>query len=130
MLLKNKYIYVTSNRNAPDTFATDKPITYYQICTFADQKTGRYHMRKITYGDDNCATGVTYYYLTPDQRELFYTYKKAYEYKDYANYALCDVEFPDGALLDQARSELFSTPDGTTFADNLSKVVNRNYQEK
>lgn len=108
MLLKNKYIYVTSNRNVPDVFVPDKPITYYQMCTFPDYQTGRYHMRKITYDGNSNPTSITNYYLTPEQQNLFYTYKKSYEYKDYPYHDFTQVDLPTQALLDQARSELFT----------------------
>jgi len=107
MLLKNKYVYVTSNRNVPDVFIPEPPITYYQICQYPDRHTGRYHMRKIIYGPDSVVKNIINYYLTPDQKNMFYTYKKPYEYKEYPNYSFEEVSLPTPWLLNQARSELF-----------------------
>jgi len=108
MLLKNKYVYVTSNRNVPDVFEEEKPLIYYQICQFPDQVTGRYHMRKIFYNGNNVIVNMINYYLTPEQKNIFYNCKKSYDYKEYPNYDFNDVSLPSGSLLDQARSELFT----------------------
>jgi len=108
MLLKNKYVYVTSNRNVPDVFLPGKSIAYYQICAFPDPKTKRYHMRKILYDGDNNVSDIVYYYLSPEQQNLFFTYKKPYEYGEVSYYDFTLVDLPSVPILDQARSELFT----------------------
>jgi Na+-transporting NADH:ubiquinone oxidoreductase subunit NqrF len=120
MVRKDKYVYVTSNRDVPDVFVPESPVIYYQLCQFADMKTGRYHMRKIIYGQDNVVKNIIYYYLTPSQRELFYQYKSHKEYKEYPNYDFSQVELPEPWLLDQARSELFN---GTGYGPQEFKMV-------
>jgi len=109
---------VTSNREVPNTFSLDKPIVYYQICSFPDPKTGRYHMRKIFYNGESKPDNIIYYYLSPDQKNLFYQHKKFYEYKEYPNHNFDEVDLPTQSLLDQARSELF-TDKGDGFNHKL-----------
>lgn len=108
MSRRDRYVYVTSNRNIPDVFAPDRTVTFYQIAQFPDAKTGRYHMRRIMYDGDSKPTEITYFYLTPEHQTLFYDNKLPYEYKVYPYYTLQDAEMPTGALLDQARSNLFT----------------------
>lgn len=130
MLLKNKYTFVTSNRNVPDVFAPDEPVIFYQICSYSDPTTHRYHMRKIFYDQDNNIKEIKNFYLTPDQANLFYKSKNLFEYKIYPMYNFDLVELPCETMLEKARSELFKCHDDGSKYYSINRCIPDPYSQK
>ncbi|ARF10825.1 hypothetical protein Hokovirus_3_98 [Hokovirus HKV1] len=108
MLTKKTYSFVTSNRNFDNqVFLNDKSTYYYQICTFPDPKTSRYHMRRFLFDGENNVSDITNYYLSQDQNALFYKTKTPNIYRAYPMNNFTNIDYPTEEDLDVARSELF-----------------------
>lgn len=121
MLLKKKYTFVTSNRNFDnEIFLADKTTYYYQVCTYPDTKTGRFHMRRFLMDGDNFIKDLKYFYLTKDQLTLFYTKKRPNIYKTYPMNNFDTISAPTDEELDMARSELFTMDVDNTNYYNLA----------
>ena len=89
----------------------------YQICTFPNPKTQRYHMRKFTLNGNNEFIDLRNYNLSKKQCKKFFKIKKSNEYKCFHTYSLDNIEYPKMADISLSRSNLLSqNNDYTGFA--------------
>ena len=90
---------------------------FYQIATFPDPNTKKFHMRKFIISGGNDFLDIKEYQLTKKQAKKFYNDKKSNEYKGYSVYNLKDVGYPRMSDILTARSSILSTNyDYTGFA--------------
>jgi hypothetical protein len=81
---------------------------YYQICTFPNRQTQKYHMRKFVINSKNEFVAVNDYYLSTEQCRKFFSMKKPQEYKCYSVYSLDDIAYPNLAELLVSKSDILT----------------------
>lgn len=80
----------------------------YQICTFKNPRTHKFHMRKFTLNGENQFIRLHNYRLSKKQCKLFFKIKKAHEYKCFSTYTLEEIEYPKLGDILMARSNILS----------------------
>jgi hypothetical protein len=102
-----KYNFLTRKEYKPEVVAT-KPTYFYQICTFPDKHTNKYHLRKFTVNEQNEFTGISDYQLSTNQCKKFFNTKKDHEYKSYPMYSLEYVGYPNMSDVLGSKSDILN----------------------
>ena len=112
----SNYRFVSDFNQSEPT--NDTAITYfYQLATFPDKKTNKYHLRRFSISDNNEFVDVKNYALNKKQYSRFLEVKKRNEYKCYSVMDLNVVNYPVLADILLAKSSILSTAyDYTGFA--------------
>src|SRR5690606_19156692 len=92
--VRYKFITPTNYQNRDNEVKDDSYYFFYQITTYPDPKTDRYHLRKFVLNNKDEFKAVNEYHLTKSQCKKFYSTKKRHEYKQYAVYNLNNVNYP------------------------------------
>jgi len=112
-MFKNiKYIFDTNKTNTTVHQKPQKYTFFYQICTFPDMNTNKYHLRKFIINDDDKFTSIKNYRLSKLQHDKFFKTKKKHEYKIYHTYDLEDVNYPTLADISMSRSNILNNQHG------------------
>lgn len=82
---------------------------FYQVCTFPNPESDKYHLRKYVIGQDNQFLKVEEYKLTKRQYRKFLKTKSSNCYKAYPMYNLDNVGAPHPGELLAMRSEIISS---------------------
>lgn len=102
---KFKFIPNTSTQCSNGDCSLDI-INYYQVATFADHNTNKYHLKKFVINENNQFIRLTEYRLTKRQMEKFLSKKKQNEYKLFSSYDLSGVNYPNNGDISLARSSI------------------------
>lgn len=108
---RTRYTFGQSPKSFKDDYLpvqNDKYTYFYQICTFPDPRTKKFHMRKFVINGNNEFVSIDEYYLTKKSCKQFFASKKSHEYKMYHTYNLTDVTYPVLSDFTQANSELLN----------------------
>lgn len=90
---------------------------YYQVTTFPNPKTNRYHVRKFVINESNEFVSIKDYYLSTKTRDRLTETKRPSQYKLFNVYNLETVVYPNMNDIMVARSDLVkSDADFTGFA--------------
>ena len=95
--------------NAPITYGTNiknvkniknkeniKPVSkFYQICSFQNPHTNKYHVRKFIINSKNEFASIKEYKLSKTQYKKLLEIKKTNEYKCYSTYDLKNISYPN-----------------------------------
>lgn len=82
--------------------------SFYQMASFIDPKTNKYHLRKYTLNDKNEFVNIKEYQLTKKQYNRFFDKKKPNEYKLFAVYNLNMINYRTLAEILVAKSDILS----------------------
>ena len=116
---KVKYHFITPQEQINDqrTKLENEFKFFYQISTFKNPKTKKYHMRKFVIDGNGKFIDIKDYNLTTNQCKTFYKTKKKNEYKKYNVYDLDNVQYPVLSDFHMAKSEILNNNfDYTGFA--------------
>lgn len=113
-----KYTFVQPRDNTIfDIEPTGQINFFYQVCSFPDPYTKKFHMRKFVINENNEFIDVKEYNLSKKQAKKFFNEKKPNEYKCYSVYNLKNVDYPIMSDVLMAKSDILSTNyDYTGFA--------------
>jgi len=82
---------------------------FYQITTFPDPQSNKFHMRKFTINGNNEFLDIRDFNLTKKQCKSFYVTKKPQEYKRYDLYNLNSIKYPTLAEIYTSKSNILQT---------------------
>ena len=90
-----KKLRYTFNNNVDDNDDKSEEFNFfYQICTFPNLYTNKYHMRKFVTNNNNEFIAINDYYLNKKQCKKFFLIKKQHEYQCYNTYSLDEINYP------------------------------------
>lgn len=104
---RTKYHFVSPSEQQ-EQINPDKINFYYQICTFPNPSTSKFHMRKFVINDKNEFIAINDYHLNKKQAKKFFSMKKPHEYKCYSVYSLEDVNYPHLSEVLTSKSDILS----------------------
>ena len=81
-------------------------IDYFQISSFIDPNTNKYHMKRFTINGNNQFVRLKEYHLTKSKLEKFISIKKPNEYKMFSSYNLSNINYPNNGDISMARSQI------------------------
>lgn len=81
---------------------------FYQIASFPDPNTGRYHIRRYVVNGKNEFSSIIEHYITKRKYEKFIASKKKHEYNMYSVYDLDVVGPPKLTEILMAKSEILA----------------------
>lgn len=111
-----KYKFVQPNAQQESEESADFSF-FYQICTFPDPYTKKFHMRKFIINHRNEFANVKEFNLSKKQCKKFFAIKKQHEYKCYPVYSLENINYPNlGEILGSKSDILNNEYDYTGFA--------------
>jgi hypothetical protein len=104
---RTKYHFITrrepSNEQLNDI---DQFTFFYQICTFPNPNTNKFHLRKFVINNRNEFVNTQEFYLSKRQCKRFYEMKNSHEYRNYPMYSLDDVPYPKASDITLSKSSL------------------------
>ena len=83
--------------------------SFYQIASFLDPKTGKYHVRRFVINNNNEFLNIRDHYLNKNQYYKLFKRKKPNEYKVYSVYNLNSINYPVLGDILAAKSSILST---------------------
>ncbi|CAH6421464.1 Hypothetical protein KVN_LOCUS279 [uncultured virus] len=105
--IKYKFIQQKSDNDEQGNLHDDIKF-FYQICSFPDQFTNKYHMRKFVINSENEYIAINDYHLNKKQCKKFFSIKKSHEYKCYPSYNLDEINYPNISDILLLKSDLLS----------------------
>lgn len=113
-----KKFQFTTNNDDEDNFtgvmeSVGDICMYYQIASFPNPKTNRYHVRKFVIGENNVFNSIKDYYLQNKTCNRLLETKNPNQYKIYSVYDLKGIQYPNMNDIIIARSSL--TTNKTNF---------------
>ena len=108
---RTKYQFVSTRdiENFQNTEDNEIKSLYYQVCTFPEPKTGRFHMRKFIINNNNEFIDIKNFKLTKKQCKQFCSTTKPHQYKKFNTYDLENVSYPCLADILTSQSNILST---------------------
>ena len=96
-----------SKTNEPETLV--RPYKYYQLCSFINPNTKRYHLRRFVVNNKNEFVSIDNYMLDQNQYMRFVQTRPPNEYKLFNTYELNYVPYPSSGDLLISQSPILST---------------------
>jgi len=81
---------------------------FYQICSFQNPETNKYHVRKFIINDKNEFTSVKEYKLSKSQYKKLLEIKKTNEYKCFSTYDLKNISYPNSSDILTLKSNMIT----------------------
>ena len=81
-------------------------INYFQIASFANPHTNKYHLKRFMINENNQFIGIKEYHLKKCQLDKFILTKKQNEYKMFSSYSLSNISYPNNGDISMARSQI------------------------
>ena len=105
---KNVHYNFVKPRRVEPMQTVVRPGVFYQVCTFRNPHTEKYHMRKFITGEKNQFLSVTDYKLTSKQYKKFFRIKKPFEYRCYDVYDLKNINYPTLSDINTSKSDILT----------------------
>lgn len=105
---RTKYTFIGNQGVADVREPKDDGTTkeFFQLCTFVDPTTNRYHMRKFIINGKNEFSSIKDYRLKKKECKKFVQIRKPHEYKTYSQYDLNNVAPPNMQEVCTAKSNI------------------------
>ena len=100
--IRYKFVNEESDNDSMD----DMFSFYYQICTFPDPHSKKFHMRKFIINGKNEFVDVLDFKLSNKQCKKFFAIKKKHEYKCYPMHNLNNVDYPNMGDILMSKSDI------------------------
>lgn len=96
---------------------SEEIIKFYQVCTFKNPGTDKYHARKFIINQKNEFVSAKEYRLKRSQYKKLLDTKKPNEYKCYSTYDLKNISYPSVSDILLAKSQILASNDDAGYAD-------------
>ena len=98
--------------NFNDNTIDEKLISFYQVASFINPKTQKYHVRRFVINNDNEFVNVRDHYINKKMYDKLFSVKKPNQYKIYSVYDLNSINYPSmGEVLGAKSSMIVSNSD-------------------